>query len=1192
MAAILWTVLLILIAAGAYGQSASTTTTIFAPQASISTEGFGNLVALSKTVILAGAPNADSDRGAAYVFDCAGSAPTRISAPGSNSGDQFGLGVGITGYGTRLYIGAPSVSSVYTFVKAANNTWSVVERLSTQASGTYFGYAIAGNDECVVIGAPTFAGGGSAYCSCNGSDFSRIQPLDGNSYGSNALYGLSVAIGNQIAIVSAPLATVPGGPLAAGAVFIYKRGTTGTSWSLLQRLDGDTFLSYFGAGVATDDRCLVLTNNPPSGMSLTVYCQNPANANNYVFAMRVTLDPTYILTGLDTNSYCMSAAYGRGAAAQVQVDVWCRNANNNWPLSTSFGTAVNISSSDVVYPGMMMNRAAVSFPVLSNNSAAMRVVTGPCATRCGAIGCSCAAGTYAPNFGFDALQCNSCPSGSYCPGDTAVWTCPSGTYNNMTGASALGDCSTCPAGSYCVSPTSAPVSCPVGFYCVAGATSATPCPAGTYSQLPNREAATQCFGCPERYYCPTAGTVTPLQCSGGSYCKGNTTVPTPCSGGTYLNNTGGLSQADCHNCAAGFYCPSGSSYQRVCPAGSYCVNASASPTACGSGSYSSDTGATSSAVCSSCAAGYYCPEQSSPQQKLCTAGSYCPAGVSVPVPCGPGNYNNVTGSSSSSSCLVCPAGFYCLSSTTSVPAVCPAGNYCPAGSLSPVPCGAGTYISSNGTSSPACLTCLAGSFCASGTAVPTICPTGYYCPAGTAVPIACGIATYNSVTGRSSSDACLMCAAGAFCAASGTSVPTICPSGYYCSAGQSSATPCGIGLFNPNTGSSTATACAACTAGYYCPNAANTQATRCPAGSYCLINSALPMLCGAGTYNQNTGSSSVTACFQCTAGYFCGTSGTVTPTICPTGHYCPPGSATAVPCAAGSYNTFSGSSSASACRGCPAGGFCAQGANSVTACPPGYYCPEASTSLQACAAGTYNPYNGMSNSSACLPCGVGRYCLAGAVAETRCPGDTTSPERSVSQADCQQCSSTNQLGFAPCSQPALTVALVGAGSGIGLLLMICIVGNIIQRYRMRRSRTGPMTDIELTERAQRRASRRASRRRLLSLQSSPASTTSIVPRLNSFTDAEYGQPVFLAMPGKRAQTMLAHPVLLQWSEDVFVAETQPTFVQPTLSPPRTPELPPIVEVSPGSTESATLEEDIVWQEAFFGNPSLPSATCE
>lgn len=63
-----------------------------------------------------------------------------------------------------------------------------------------------------------------------------------------------------------------------------------------------------------------------------------------------------------------------------------------------------------------------------------------------------------------------------------------------------------------------------------------------------------------------------------------------------------------------------------------------------------------------CDAGFYCPGGDSvpnPNATPCPIGLHCPVGTGTPVPCESGTYTNLT---QQSSCIICPAGYYCTPS--------------------------------------------------------------------------------------------------------------------------------------------------------------------------------------------------------------------------------------------------------------------------------------------------------------------------------------------------------------------------------------------------------------------------------------------------------------------------------------------------------------------------------------------------
>ena len=59
----------------------------------------------------------------------------------------------------------------------------------------------------------------------------------------------------------------------------------------------------------------------------------------------------------------------------------------------------------------------------------------------------------------------------------------------------------CPAGFYCVEQTTDPAECPEGYYCPAGTQTAyaNACPEGTFNNLTGRSALDQCIQCLPTY---------------------------------------------------------------------------------------------------------------------------------------------------------------------------------------------------------------------------------------------------------------------------------------------------------------------------------------------------------------------------------------------------------------------------------------------------------------------------------------------------------------------------------------------------------------------------------------------------------------------------------------------------------------------------------------------------------------------
>lgn len=194
------------------------------------------------------------------------------------------------------------------------------------------------------------------------------------------------------------------------------------------------------------------------------------------------------------------------------------------------------------------------------------------------------------------------------------------------------------------------------------------CPEGTYYTSTGATAITEC-----------------VDCDAGKACeeKGMSTA-----------------SSDLPDCAAGFYCASGSPtrypYTDVdgdygpCPIGYYCAEGTSSPTACPAGTFSYQERAISEDYCLVCPPGFMCEDEglSEPtgpssagiktddgisENVVCstTSSDYCPLGTYQAQQCYTGYYQDVAGKGY---CEECPAGQYCINGT---PQNCLAGYYCP-----------------------------------------------------------------------------------------------------------------------------------------------------------------------------------------------------------------------------------------------------------------------------------------------------------------------------------------------------------------------------------------------------------------------------------------------------------------------------------------------------------------------------------
>ena len=219
--------------------------------------------------------------------------------------------------------------------------------------------------------------------------------------------------------------------------------------------------------------------------------------------------------------------------------------------------------------------------------------------------------------------------------------------------------------------------------------------------------------------------MTPTICPKGTMCGSQSTVVVPCPLGTYQDQPG---SSTCKPCLAGHYCDvsadTGTIYPALCSAGTACPNSTVVPTPCAAGYYQSSAGSSSCLVCPS---GYYCGDPLGTVTPIaCGPGTKCVEKSVVPASCNPGTYQD---SSRSSECQVCREGYYCPEGSSTAMIDCPAGSSCVAGSVTVSPCAVGHYQSEPRSSS--CLVCPDGYYCDKiGTVTPLPCPPGSKCASG------------------------------------------------------------------------------------------------------------------------------------------------------------------------------------------------------------------------------------------------------------------------------------------------------------------------------------------------------------------------------------------------------------------------------------------------------------------------------
>lgn len=468
----------------------------------------------------------------------------------------------------------------------------------------------------------------------------------------------------------------------------------------------------------------------------------------------------------------------------------------------------------------------------------------------------------------------------------------------------------------------------------------------------------------------------------------------------------------CEPCAAGMYCPGGSSPRETCADGRWDHDANpasecAERTLCLAGQHVASEGdANNDRQCAACTSGSVSTEINSP-----SCGSL--------KDCQPGQYITFTGSSTADrACAECGAnGFSMTVNATS----CLAFRVCEAGSYA---LQAGTK-----TSDRVCDSCNSGFFSTS--ANNEDCREWSHCQPGTHVKVepsttqdrvceACGDGTTTIGMDWSVCVAQDQCAAGTFQVAAATNeAPAACDeclAGHFCAGADNVQTLCDGDTWDHDM--DPATACAtrsACVAGEYVTDDGNAVTDRtcspCPPGTFTPGRNEHECTawteCGPGTYvSQQGGSATNRVCSGCPEGAYSAASNL---TACTRHTDCLPGQRVSVSgsatrdrsCAGCSSGSFSASANASECQTwatCDPGNYATNTPSDTTdrsclSCANGTMSQQANQSsclaVGACQPGFVETEPGSSTSDpVCAPCEAGTYCAGDKAPVMNCADGT------------------------------------------------------------------------------------------------------------------------------------------------------------------------------------------------------------
>ena len=185
---------------------------------------FGNSVAISRSTVVVGAEDKNSNTGAAYVFVRTGKAwsqQARLTAADAAKGSDFGYSVAVCG--PAVVVGATHISSTdtgaaYVFVRTGT-AWSQQAKLAAPGPATidFFGWSVAIVGSTAVVGAPGQTSPGAAYVFVrSGTAWHQQAKLTAADGASGDFFGGSVAISESTTVAGAP-----NNNSAIGAAYVY-----------------------------------------------------------------------------------------------------------------------------------------------------------------------------------------------------------------------------------------------------------------------------------------------------------------------------------------------------------------------------------------------------------------------------------------------------------------------------------------------------------------------------------------------------------------------------------------------------------------------------------------------------------------------------------------------------------------------------------------------------------------------------------------------------------------------------------------------------------------------------------------------------------------------------------------------------------------------------------------------------------
>ena len=255
----MWTFVILSSATRAFA-TANTALFGLTPSDGVVGDGFGWPVSNSGDYAIVGAARDDYNKGSVYIYARSGTTWTeQQKLTASNGGVLYYFGYSVSISGDYAIVGSPGGDFAYAFVRSGT-TWTEQQMLTaSDRTGTdLFGISVSISGSYAIVGArDDDSSAGSAYIFVrSGTTWTQQQKLTASDRASNDLFGHSVSISGDSAVVGAPYNDDYG--TATGSAYVFVR--SGTTWSQQQKLTASDAAPYsmFATSVSISGQDIII----------------------------------------------------------------------------------------------------------------------------------------------------------------------------------------------------------------------------------------------------------------------------------------------------------------------------------------------------------------------------------------------------------------------------------------------------------------------------------------------------------------------------------------------------------------------------------------------------------------------------------------------------------------------------------------------------------------------------------------------------------------------------------------------------------------------------------------------------------------------------------------------------------------------------------------------------------------------